>query len=429
MLIKFLKKCNLLRPLSLFNATLLFTGLGIYATAVTAPFKVMPADLAIVLPAQRDLRIAAQDVVAPLKGSLLPRELLGQVEAAYRSTPVGDALETENTYSDWTLVSLRIAPCAPLGMIPSIDTQVFCWPEVRLVWQPILKDFRRYAVILSAFADDRAIHALYDFSAKLALPAAEVARAQQLLEKISRAMKENPTQPAKELSVEEITEFVRLRDKTSDALVSKALALRTGQLSDSAYEKINERPEFNNAVNAQQFVARLKNFIAEVAHAESIKEMTSFSLPEGREPPQSDDWIFLQFLREKGTLVQQQIKLHSAQDGRTLFDFGPAPRASQMRDDPLLHDALETMNERDAKEIRQRVLLSPMEVALKKNIVSDRNLTLVPNTSCASCHKFNSLRFDFHAFSYLEDRTITVSPRVRTDVVRDLEWLEKRTGR
>lgn len=429
MLMNFLKKCDLQKPVFLLNATLLIAGLGIYTKAVTAPFKVMPADLAIVLPAQRDVRIAAQDVVAPLKDSLLPRKLLGQVEAAYRNTAVGDALETENTYSDWTLVSLRVAPCSPLGMIPSIDTQVFCWPEVRLVWQPILKDFRRYAVILSAFADDRAIHALYDFSPKLALPATEAARAQQLLEKISLAMKENPTQPANELSADEISEFVRLRDKTSDALIGKALALRTGQLNDAAYEKINERPEFNNSANAERFIARLKSFIAEVTQAESIKEMTSFSLPEGREPPQSDDWLFLQFLREKENLVQQQIKLHSAQDGRTLFNFGPAPRASQMRDDPLLYDALETMNEKDAKEIRQRVLLSPMEVGIKKNIVSDRNLTLVPNTSCASCHKFNSLRFDFHAFSYLEDRTITVSPRVRTDVVRDLEWLEKRTGR
>jgi hypothetical protein len=38
----------------------------------------------------------------------------------------------------------------------------------------------------------------------------------------------------------------------------------------------------------------------------------------------------------------------------------------------------------------------------------------------------NPLRFDFHNFGYLEDRDLTVSPRVTTDVELDLRFLRGR---
>jgi hypothetical protein len=423
----FVKKS--LRPLSRMISILILPALMTAEPALTAPLRINNADLAVILPAQRTLRIAASDFVAPLSEALLPRDLLKQVEDAYRDTPVGDALATENTYSDWTLVSVRIAPCSPLGVIPGNAAQVFCWPEVRLVWQPVLKDFRRYAVVLQSFADDRAIHALYDFNPSLALAPADASRAALLLSKIRKALMNNPTSPQSSLTEDEINEFIKLRDSASDALMAKALALRSGQFTDADYTSFGERPEFNNAQSAGDFITKLKAFLSASAPRSGLKEMTSFSLPEGREPPQADEWFFLQFLKEGQSMVQQNIKLHSAADGRVLFDFGPAPVGSQMRDDPLLHTALETMSTIDAAEIRKRVLLSPSEIGEKKNIISDRNITLVPNTSCASCHKFNNLRFDFHALSYLEDREISVSPRVKIDVSRDLEWLNQRASR
>lgn len=408
---------------------LLLMILGVCGSALSAPQRLSNADLAVILPAERDLRIAAQDIVSPLKEPLFPRDLLGQVENAFKNTSVGDALQTENSYLEWTLVSARIVPCSPLGVIPSVDIHVLCWPEVRLVWQPLLKDFRRYAVILKTFADDRAIHALYDFDPALALNSSEATRATALLNQIKAALTSHPTAPLNHLSDKDIADFIALRDKASDALMQRALALRVGGLSDSSYSNFNERPEFNNSNNAAAFVDRMKNFIAEVAPRKALKEMTSFSLPEGREPPQSDEWVFLQFLKQKNAMEQSRIHLRSAVDGRVLFDFGLAPKASQMRDEPELHTALDSMNQADADEIKKRVLLSPSELGTKKNIISDRNLTLVPNTSCGSCHKLNNLRFDFHALSYLEDRTISVSSRVKTDVARDIEWLKKRAER
>jgi hypothetical protein len=338
---------------------------------------------------------------------------------------VGDAVAAENSYEDWTLVSARVVPCAPLGVIPGPEANVLCWPEVRLVWQPIIKDFRRYAAILKWFADDRAIHALYDVHPKIALQGENAIRAQQLLLKVRSALQRSPTQASKLLAAEELSEFIVARDTVARSLMEKTLALRSKNISSKQYEKFTERPEFNEPQEAKEFVARLKTFISETTSRTALKEMTSFSLPEGREPPQSDEWVFLKYLRQNEKMVQVDITVESAVDGRELINMGKNPKASQMRDDPELHTALETMPAVDAEELKKRVLLSPQELSSKSNIINDRALSLVPNTTCGSCHKFNPLRFDFHNLSYLEDRTISVSPRVRFDVERDLQWLEQ----
>jgi hypothetical protein len=105
--------------------------------------------------------------------------------------------------------------------------------------------------------------------------------------------------------------------------------------------------------------------------------------------------------------------------------LGKNPKASQIRDDPELHTALESLPQNDAEELRKRVLLSPQELSSKRDVINDRTLSLVPNTTCGSCHMFNPLRFDFHNLSYLEDRTVSVSPRVHFYFMRDLQWLKQ----
>lgn len=391
--------------------------------ASAAPLEVKPSDLAIILPAQKDLRIAAGDLSTPQREAYLPRNLVTQVEDAFRTTSVGDAVAVENSYTDWTLVSARIVPCSPLGLIPGTEAQVLCWPEVRLVWQPVIGDFRRYATVLKWFSDDRAIHALYDFPTQLLPSAAQAQRAETLLSKVRSALEKKPTDGRSLLSTSELNEFRALRNSASAILMQKALGLRSSNLRSGEYDNLNERPEFNSPEEAARLVARLKSFLSETTPFSTLKEMTSFSLPEGREPPQADEWVFLKFLKQQNKMVQVDITVHSARDGRELLNMGPAPKASQMRDDPELHTALDSMSSPDADEIRERVLLSPSEISQKNALINDRALGLVPNTTCGSCHKFNPLRFDFHNLSYLEDRTVSISPRVRFDVQRDLEWL------
>lgn len=394
-----------------------------------APLQIGNSDLALILPAQKDIRIGALDASVPGRETLLPRTLLRQVEESFQSTSVGDAVSIENEHADWTLVSARIVPCSPLGVVPGPETNILCWPEVRLVWQPIIQDFKRYAVILKWFADDRAIHALYDVSPDLAFSGEKSLRVQQLLEKVKYALERKPTAALSSLNTDDVKEFIVARDAVSDALMQQAMALRSEKIPATAYAKTAERPEFNSKEESLQFIARLKAFLGRTTSYAALKEMTSFSLPEGREPPQSDEWVFLKYLKKSGRMEQVDITVLSAVDGREILNMGKSPKASQMRDDPDLHTALDGMEQKNAEELKKRVLLSPQELSAKKNVINDRALSLVPNTTCGSCHKFNDLRFDFHNLSYLEDREITISPRVKFDLLRDLEWLEQRKQR
>ena len=420
---------NLLKNTGLFQAFIATAAIACITTAFASTPQPQNADLAIIFPAQKDIRIAAGDVSAPGRDAFLPASLVKLVENSFKETSVGDALSMENEFTDWTLVSARVVPCSPLGVVPGSEANVLCWPEVRLVWQPILKDFRRYAAILPWFADDRAIHALYDVHPSIALAGEPAIRAQQVLEKVKAALERKPTAAISLITSDELNEFRAARDAVSDALMKKALALRSEKIAAKEYSKVGERPEFNTQEESVKFIARMRNFIAQTTSFAALKEMTSFSLPEGREPPQSDEWVFLKYLKQNGKMTQVDITVASAIDGRELINMGKSPKASQMRDDPELHTALEGMNSRDAEELKKHVLLSPQELSAKNEVINDRALSHVANTTCGSCHKFNSLRFDFHNLSYLEDRTVSVSPRVKFDLLRDMEWLEQRKQR
>ena len=117
-------------------------------------------DLAILLPRIEGDEIKA-DTAIDEHQELLSRAWLTQVGEAYFDTDVADGFLEESWYEDWQLVSIRIAPCSPLGKRPGDEAKALCWPEVRLVWQPVIYDFFIGWTTTEAFSDDRAIHALY----------------------------------------------------------------------------------------------------------------------------------------------------------------------------------------------------------------------------------------------------------------------------
>jgi hypothetical protein len=94
-------------------------------------------------------------------------------------------------------------------------------------------------------------------------------------------------------------------------------------------------------------------------------------------------------------------------------------RASMGRDDTRLYELPEPL----LTTVNDSVALFRSDFRRLAPLIQDRRSRLVDNTSCATCHKLNPLRFDFHNLSYLEDQPITVSPRVNTDVALDLAWL------
>ncbi|HEU4411447.1 MAG TPA: hypothetical protein VFS43_39715 [Polyangiaceae bacterium] len=386
--------------------------------------------LAATAVAGRDLAIALSLESASLPSALdrlgggpplLPPAWYNEVVRAYGETSVGSALESENLLADWRVVSLRLAPCAPLGLTPAHDVDRLCWPEVRLVWQPILPGFSDDNIGSDTHADDRAIHALYDAPPEAALGAADAARARELLAAVGAYNAAWSGGPYAPLGASELGEFVALRDQVTRALLDAALALRSGAIPASAYAGVGLRPESGKPSEEKALRGRLLGLFATYARPERLKALTSFSLPEGRQPALLDEWVFLSFRASGGTLVQENVTFRAPDDGRVLFDFGPSESASASRDDAAIYDVLDDPT--DGPAIAESVILFNTDRARLAPVLADRGQRLVPNTSCASCHKLNPLRFDFHNFSYLEDRELTVSPRVVTDVALDLAWV------
>jgi hypothetical protein len=383
--------------------------------ALTATASLHEKDLAVIFDRADKSLVTASAKTTPTS-ALLPKAWVSAVSAAFGETSVGEALESENRYEDWRVVSFRVAPCAPLGPTPASDIDRLCWPEVRLVFQPLIYKVRIHERYAEAFADDRAIHALYDAVPELALSAAEAARARALVARVRSAAPATPFAP---LSPAELTEFVALRDRVARGLLSETLALR-GNFPDDAYRGIGERPESaGGGAEAVALGARVKAYLGRQTPPASLHALTAFSLPEGREPAHLDEWVFLSFHPDRGALVQDVTTVTSSIDGRTLATLGVSQRASQTRDDDALYDLLD---QSDVPELRDSVVLGPRDAARLTPRIADRQQRLVPNTTCASCHKLNALRFDFHNMSYLEDRDVTVSPRVVRDVALDLAW-------
>ena len=117
-------------------------------------------DLAVLLPMDVDPPILGE-LPTQFDRKLLSREWVDEVSAAFGPTDIGPGFSSENSYEDWQLVSMRIAPCGPLGSFPGELPEGVCWPQVRLVWQPVIANHHTGWMYVDTYGDDRAIHALY----------------------------------------------------------------------------------------------------------------------------------------------------------------------------------------------------------------------------------------------------------------------------
>lgn len=378
-------------------------------------------DLAIALPlASPDLLSVKTKLRAGQE--LFPKSWYESVSAGFDTTGVGEGFRNESPYSDWRLVSLRIVPCAPLAKAVTHAIESICWPEIRLVFQPILHKIRLHELYMEAAADDRAVHAIYPLPSSQILSAAEEQRLQGYFEKIQNY---KPGSSAySPLDSSRLSDFNQLRSKVLARLISDTRALRQESFVGVSPKLIGLRPEMQGSRAQQQvFMQGLLKFLSFYTKPSDLRALTAFSLPEGREPAHLDEWFFLAFRAQAGQLIADDIRIHSRTDGQVLASLGPSMRGSQLRDDERLYELLN--GTAAAVALQASVMFYVPDIAEMSPRIQDRQQTLVPNTSCVSCHKLNALRFDFHNFSYLEDRDITISPRVIRDVELDLAWLRK----
>jgi len=385
-------------------------------TGVTTGFPA-ERDLAILLPLEEDALVPA-DTPLPTGEVLLPEAWVDQVASAYWDTSVGEGFAEESWYMDWRLVSVRISPCAPLAGSPAQAPASVCWPIVRLVWQPVVPDMTRGGVRIDAWADDRAIHALYPLqprdSAGARVSGSGIGAVRGAL--------------ALGLGVDQVgdaewTSYIDERDGTVAWLLGQVEGLRDARLTDDRYAGIDHRPELESPADVgEAFTERLVGLLAQTARPEDLRELTSFSLPAGRQPSGDDSWVFVQFESDGVDLSQRHLELLSRETGELLLDYGLDQDAGQTRESDAVTAALRADPD---GPLHDTVVESSADIDLVAALVVDPEQVFVPNTTCATCHRLNDLRFNFHSLSHFEDEDHTVSPRVTEDVARDLRWVRE----
>ncbi len=382
------------------------SGLEGHAAPTPAPASTRPAspqDIAIVLPPTPDPQLRI-----PMTGELFPESWWNTSLRLYETTTVGSAVSTENSLKDWQLVSLRFAPCQPLIPYLTPVNDSFCAAEIRLVWQPFL-----YARLSqwTYEGDDRAYHVTYRLRGTHAL---------------------TPSDRTKYLDLQKNPNPTPTQVTLYESLHQKVVAKTLGDLKNLATvipaDELQARLEFQTTNLGKQFRDQLAAFLRQEAVQNQVAEVTGFSLPEGRDPPLLDDWVFVAFAPTQAGehLDPKNILLKSTHDGRVLIDFGPATSVSMHQDDTRIFEMMSQLGEADQKEVATHTILNFIEKRTKRALIADSQAVQVPHTTCGSCHKLNAQPFDFHNLSYFKNHNVTISPRVHQDVRRDLQWLKSR---
>ena len=337
------------------------------------------------------------------------------MQDAYENTDVMDALQAENRYEEWRLVSARVSPCAPIGIQPDVDIDTWCWPTVRLVWQPVVENIRSdWGTKIDFYADDRAIHAIYPVKQR----GLDGERIDGHWREVVAEHLADGGSPS-ELDPRMREGFVAVRNASATAVLNALHGLRDPDLPPSAYRALDLRPEVQNDDGREhRFKQQLQAFLSEFASWQDLDEMTSFSLPEGRLPASSDIWVFVGFDGNAGFPELKELNVIGRYSGQELVNIGPSQTVAVGVEDTAVENALAQGN----RELSESVIVSPDDIQEIGPDMADPYEFLVPNTSCASCHRLNGLRFDFHSLSGFEDRGMTVSPRVNKDVARDMFW-------
>jgi hypothetical protein len=363
-----------------------------------------PNELAVVLGAQW----SAPLLLSSPEMTLLTQAQYNSILQKYAQTSIGEAWVTENQFQDWRLVSMRVDPCSPLVLGLDARPAFYCWPEVRLVATPVLKEYRKGNQWTKWWTDDRALHLIY--------PLPVPSELQTIVQSIQ-------TQAAQRgvvtLSEGERDLFTRARNQSSLQLLKDVSKLT---LAPQPAQEISTRPELAQIPTSGPFREGLLNFLRSYSAPDRLKKVTAFSLPEGRNPSPSDDWVFLNFEVSKGNLRLTPIVVHHQRTGQPLVTLDGEQSASSGRDDSRVYEQWEDSPQKE--QVEKQIMLFKNNPSYYEKTINDGNQILVPNTTCASCHKLNPDQTDFHNFSSFLDNPFTISNRVKSDVKRNLAWIE-----
>jgi hypothetical protein len=375
-------------------------------------------ELTAAFPAERDLTIVIPLEMTTFRAlEVIPMKWLEAVDEALYNSELEELISDESWSEDWRLVSSRISPCSPLGVIADREEiDRLCWPGVRLVFQPITRRIKVNGLIKPFYAEDRAIHALYRVSHE----SPELKEMQAFLAEGARIS---------DLPEDMLAEFEAARDESTRWLLNRVRSLR---LTEGPYHKIDDRPEFFGDKELEnRFWDMLKSELLEIdCFPEALHELTAFSLPLGRMPAGADLWSFVAFQGADGDITQVALEVLDARNGDVLLQFtGEGDLLSEdvttTSGDGQVDKDMEAMDDEQRAQLEAQIITDVGQVATHAQRIFDPYQTLIPHTTCSSCHRANNLLFNFHNLSYFEDQNLSVSPRTRADVVRDLDWVRE----
>ena len=337
-------------------------------------------------------------------------------EIAYgklRESDVAEAYISESPQSDWQLISVRIAPCVPIVSSHAFNPETFCWPQVRTVWGPVIEKFRATWGNVQDYSDDRAIHGLYWVDPSFLFP--NLGEKTSIFKKILNINKTKPSN-LKSLDANLKKDWLDMRSQTLNLFLEDVLNLRDKNIPPQSYEGFGLRPELYNAKSNKSFSSRFSDFLKKYTPKTLLTELTTFSLPEGRDPAGIDMWLFAAFDGINGQIKQKKLSVHDRYTGKVI-DAGTFIQSVTMTtDDPSFY-------KNSNPQIRNQIFLYPKDQSKIKNLLFSEKALLVGETSCSTCHKFNDLKFNFHNFSKFEDRPTTISKLLKNEVKKDLNWL------
>jgi hypothetical protein len=397
---------------SIIIACITYLTLPSFGLAETEITSLKDRDLAIIIP--KDFAHSFPAFKNKKKWGVFESHIFTDVANSFLDTDVENALTVENSEDEWAVVSARVSPCSAL--FPNLRTSAtLCWPELRLVLQPILKRPISYqSTKQKFFADDRNIHALYHISPYSILTDADAKIAENYIAMIKKG---------ESLTEIQFNEFTKLRNTVSSNFLLETLDLRVTGVKAPKYDNFDIRPEYYKDWSTEIFTKRFTSYLKRHAFYDRLHAATAFSLPAGRMPTHSDIWVFKKYKRRGQHLVESSITLHH-KNGRMMLNTGKTNTSSMQFDDPIFTS--DNLDERVKRMVSHHVVLNRQTQRGLLTRIADPKLFLVEHTSCASCHKLNpNMPANFHALSYFINETSpTVTQRVILDVKENLEWVK-----
>jgi hypothetical protein len=388
----------------------------------------------------------------------------------------------------WQLMALRFEPCAPLGLAPFQLADTVCEPELRLVFQPILKN----AVdpvpngsaptnwpVVPYFAMDKGIHMLFDSEETGYLTLEEKELYSQIKSKFQKFVQSGSfnTLSDNPLSDAELAQFKSLRNKLIMGF-KQDLQLLLEEIPLEITTEIKPQALLYTSL----YKGRMHTFLGKVGGFRKIKQLTLFTVNEaggGERPASSWGGAFVSLIGKKGQLEIENQAIINSQNGKPILN------PSNTKDLTLLISDVKLDNTENGKFAGDPFKLKPCVIGLDSGKIlasqtlvdcgfqfsairfdtpeyerfakkiSHRSETLIPNTSCLSCHSVDvayaegevkkrtgpNALFNFHnmsELSFVEDvfeggKTVgkkafdlgfRVSRRVQEDVKFDLEWVK-----